>query len=145
MQSSSGLAARGQAWLRAGTVSEGWQKEATVCLSSPPQGWECSVFLSPEASSPAVQDLAGRHASPCLPPGHTLTWPQQSMAPPQHCGTRVGAFSNSIKDILGKGQHVQQKCSTGDLERGTQTYLQLRYHQAQQTRVGAEAQVGPMI
>lgn len=68
VQSPSGLGARRWAWLRTGTVSEGGQKEAIVCLPSLPQGWESSLFLSPEAKSPVVQDLTRRQASPCLPP-----------------------------------------------------------------------------
>ena len=52
IQSPLGLGARDQAWLRTGTVSEGWQKEATVCLpylrlrvGSPP----CSHHQKPRA------------------------------------------------------------------------------------------------
>lgn len=113
VQSSAGLGARGQAWLRAGMVAEYWKKWAIVCLRSLPQGHESFLLLSPEAEGPAAQDNTVNEASLFCPQLRRHMWVLQAtngIASALCCKNEV-----STQQISGK-----HELSVWNLELGTQ-------------------------
>lgn len=121
VQSSACLRVAGQAWLGAGMISEGWQKEAIVCLHSLPQGHESFLLPSPEAKGPAVQDnTVNQGKSLPAPSSKTGKYSMLQMASHQRCGTRIKCLLKQRPADFGKASTCTAELSVWDLELETQ-------------------------
>ena len=134
VQSSSGLWEGGQAWLRAGMVSEGWQKEAIVCLHSLPQGHESLLLPTSEAKSPAVQDNTVKWGKslPVALSEDTGTYYKLQTASHQCCGARIKCLFKQHQADFRKALTVQQHIQSGVWSRERKD-LKLRHHHVQKT------------